>query len=169
MNATAAETTGKMRRMLAAGLVAALAAAGAACHGGSELSPTGPSSTASSTATTPAVSGTWTGTALQPNNPGGERFEYSAVLVQSGSTVSGTATTERTVGGQRYYVRHSVSGSVTGMGVEIRETGILEQRVAAGVFWCSKTAALTLGTSRQTMSGSWTAPGCLPGTIALSK
>lgn len=157
--------------MLAASLVAAVAVAGAACGKGGELSPVAPSSTSRemSQASTPAVSGTWTGTALQPNNPNGARFEYSTVLVQSGTTVSGTATTERVVGGQRYYVRQNLTGSVTGMGVELRETGIVEQHVEPGTFWCAKTATLTLDPSRRTMSGNWTAPGCLPGTISMSR
>lgn len=163
MNAMNPGTMWNARRMRSACLVATLAAASAACNGGSALSPTAPS------ASTPAVSGTWTGKATQPGGPIGETFSYTAVLVQSGTTVSGTATIEHQVGGQRYYAQQTVVGSVNGMGVDLRETGIVSQRSFPGGYWCSKTVVLTLSTSRRQMSGDWTAPGCLPGQIELSK
>lgn len=166
MNRSIAATTGNVRRRLAAGLVAAIAMAGAACSGGSDLSPTGPSS---SQASTPAVSGTWTGTLTQPGGPIGDVFTYTAALVQSGTVVSGTATTERLVNGQRYYVQHTLSGRVNGMGVELNETAIVSQQNVPGSGWCSKAVTLTLGTSRRQMTGTWSAPGCLPGAVSISK
>jgi hypothetical protein len=163
MNAMNTGTMWNPRRMRTACLVAALAAASAACNAGSDLSPTAPS------ASTPAVSGTWTGKLTQPGGPIGETFSYSAVLVQSGTTVSGTATIERQVDGQRYYAQQTVVGSVNGMGVDLRETGIVSHLSFPGVSWCSKSVVLTLSPSRRQMSGDWAAPGCLPGLVELSK
>ena len=68
------------------------------------------------------------------------------------------------------YAQMAVSGTVSGSLLTFTEGVILDQMVQSGTFWCLKTGTLTLTTgSPDTLAGSWTASGCTPGTISLTK
>ena len=106
--------------------------------------------------------GTWVGTV----NQGAKTFTFGMNLVQRGSDVNGSSRIES---GTTFAVM-SVSGTTTAKTLTYSETSIVEQDVTAGSFWCLKTGTLTLTAGPpDTIEGSWTAAGCNPGTITVSR
>lgn len=116
-----------------------------------------------------ALSGTWTGTLTQPNGPLADVFAFTLVLSQSGSTLTGRSRVEVRTGSPRYFAEYAVAGNITGDRADIVEGGIVSELSPPGGAWCMKTHALTVDASRKTLTGGWTAPGCLPGQVQVSR
>lgn len=151
-------TSTLQRLALLAGLTLTLAACGAS------NSPTSPSGT-----TTAGLGGTWKGTLTQPNGPAADIFEFTLTLTQSGNALTGRSRIEETTGTPRYFAEFSVTGSITGDRMDVVEGAVLSELPRPGLGWCIKTHALTADAARRTLTGSWTAPGCLPGQVRLSR
>lgn len=114
------------------------------------------------------VAGTWTGTLLQPGGLTGT-FDYSMQLTQNGTAVSGTTHIDIPAQTQSF-AEFAVSGtfdSATNV-LQFQELHITNQGQAAPGAWCTKSGTLQLSVSPRRLSGPWTAPGCLPGTITLN-
>lgn len=116
-----------------------------------------------------ALGGTWTGTITQPNGPLADVFTFTLVLTQSGATLTGRSRVEMRTGTPRYFAEFAVAGNVTGDRVDIAEGGVVTELSPPGGAWCMKTHVLTVDASRRTLTGNWTAPGCLPGQVQVSR
>jgi len=114
------------------------------------------------------VSGPWSGT-LQQNPPAfASDYGYGMNLTENtGGAVSGTSRIA-IIGQPQYYAVFSLTGQVSGSAFSFQETGIISQTPPPGGFWCLKSGTLSLSPNGGSLSGSWQAPGCSPGTLTLT-
>jgi hypothetical protein len=112
---------------------------------------------------------TWTGLLLQPKTSGNTQFDYSMTLTQSGAAVTGTAHAS-VLNQPQLFVNYTVSGTVSGSVLTFRELTITSQvPPMPGASWCIKEGTLTLSGDGKTLAGPWTAGGCAPGTMSLTR
>lgn len=113
------------------------------------------------------LAGTWNGTLYQEQGGLARSYGFSInITEQSGSQISGT--TRITFPGSNAYGVMSFSGTITGNLATLRESRIIEQIPPPGGYWCIKTMRLTYDGSAG-LAGPWTAGGCAPGTIQVSR
>lgn len=106
------------------------------------------------------INGTWTGTISQ----GATEYLLELSIQQNNSLLQGTANIRR----NNDFGRLSLIGYVAGSNIRIEERAILE---TSGRIWCIKTMKITYKVINQvpTIEGSWTAPGCSPGNLTLTR
>lgn len=114
------------------------------------------------------LEGTWTGSALQPDNPLIQSFGYSMVLTQAGTTLTGTS---RVTAQSVYFGDINVSGDVLNNIVGIRDGAITAQLPMPNTRWCIKNTVYQYRNvnGADTLTGSFTGPGCAPGSISVSR
>lgn len=108
----------------------------------------------------PTMSGIWRGTITQ----GDTVYSLELELTQDRSTFQGFAYISR---GDDAGVL-SLVGNVAGQNLQIEEQEVLG---TTGLNWCIKTMVMTYRMSDQgpLIEGSWTAPGCVPGNLSLTR
>jgi hypothetical protein len=122
-----------------------------------------------STSPNTGLAGKWIGASLQPKTSGNTQFDFSMDLTINGSTVTGTSHIN-VLNLPQYYADFTVTGTATATTVDITETKITAQVPPnTGGSWCLIHATLTLSTDGTTLSGPWTASGCAPGTLSLTR
>jgi hypothetical protein len=117
-----------------------------------------------------SLTGRWVGTLTQPRGPIEDVLNYGMDLVQTGNQASGTARIE-VIGQPRYFANFVVTGTIDAANVfRFQELRITSEQQVPNTRWCLKTGELQLiDGAPPRLSGGWTAPGCLPGTINLSR
>ena len=122
-----------------------------------------------STSPTTGFAGKWIGKSLQPKTSGNTEFDFSMDLAINGPAVTGTSHIN-VLNLPQYYADFTVTGTATGIAVDITETRITAQVPPnTGGSWCLIHATLTLSADGRTLSGPWTASGCAPGTLSLTR
>lgn len=122
-----------------------------------------------STSPNTGLAGKWTGASLQPKTSGNTEFDFSMDLTINGSTVTGTSHIN-VLNLPQYYADFTVTGTATATTVDITETRITAQVPPnTGGSWCLIHATLTLSSDGRTLAGPWTASGCAPGTLSLTR
>lgn len=121
----------------------------------------------SASATPPmSFTGTWTGVLYQA--AGGLRPSYQFVmeLRQDGPSISGYSTIAISDTGEFGIL--SLSGTASAQTIQFQDMSVFSQKLHVG-YWCIKAGTLVYNPDTQSLSGSWTAPGCPSGTISLRK
>ena len=113
------------------------------------------------------ISGHWKGTLTQPNGPVVPVFDFEMNLTQKNSDIFGESLIS--VPGQPYYGKIALQGKVSGNTFTFQELQIIEQNPPPGKRWCIKSGTLDFDPSNESLTGTWTAPGCLPGEIKLNR
>lgn len=110
------------------------------------------------------ISGKWRGTLSQQT--GGQGFIYEIDIEQNGAAVSGQARSRSTDG--TLSATFELSGKWDGQLLQLQE---FRQLQPAAPKWCLKFMNLTfsVGVSEAQLSGPWTAKGCDPGTLTLTR
>lgn len=115
-----------------------------------------------------ALIGTWTGSLTQQSGPLGNDFDYEVNLQAGAGGLLGTMQA-RARQNAAWLASFEGTASVQGDTVTIVETGIRTAVSPSGAFWCRKTARLVLRDSRSRMTGTWSASGCAPGTMDITR
>jgi hypothetical protein len=126
------------------------------------------SSTPTSATPPTSVTGAWTGTLIQPGGLVGA-FDYRMQLTQIDNQVSGT--THIDIPAQPQVFADFVVTGIFDPAINLlvlQETRITAQVLPPGGAWCLKSASLQFSANPRRMAGSWTSPGCPPGTINVS-
>jgi hypothetical protein len=123
-----------------------------------ESKPSSPSSAAA------RVTGVWLGTITQ----GAAVLAYRIELSASQGGLVGTTRTD-VPGPEGYFVVHTVSATLANDVLTLSDGTVTSASIPAGVFICDKTASLTLSDRDRNLAGPWVAPGCIPGTVTLTK
>jgi hypothetical protein len=117
------------------------------------------------------LTGSWVGTLLQNAGGTGSSFGYRMDLNQAtDGSVTGQTTIEVTAQPE-YRGVQTVIGQFSGSAFNFQETGLIVNNPVPGTLWCTKQGTLTLTQSQSgdTLTGSWVSPGCVPGTISLTR
>lgn len=113
------------------------------------------------------ITGDFTGTLTQPGGPTVPTFGYSMLLFEdTNGNVTGNSFIN--VPGEPYFAVFSVTGTVSNGTFNFQETGISSQDPAPGTYWCIKSGQLTVSGDGLSLTGPWSAPGCVPGTISIN-
>jgi|GEM_PF-626825 len=112
--------------------------------------------------TAQSLAGEWTGEVTQEGKA--DKFRYSITLEQTGDKVYGTSTSSNADGSGA--AKFEVGGRLEGKLLVLQEVLQLEPKNAR---WCLKHIRLQLDESQAspTLSGTWEAQGCKPGTMRL--
>ena len=110
-----------------------------------------------------SLAGEWTGEVTQEGKA--DKFRYSITLEQTGDKVYGTSTSSNADGSGA--AKFEVGGQLEGKLLVLQEVLQLEPKNAR---WCLKHIRLQLDESQAspTLSGTWEAQGCKPGTMKLA-
>lgn len=113
------------------------------------------------------LEGTWSGGLSQPNNPLIQSYGYTMTLQQSGTALTGTS---RITSGS-YFGDISVSGVVSNNSARIQDRSITSQMPPPNIRWCIKSSSYSIRNVNglDSLTGSFTASGCEPGTYSLSR
>ncbi len=125
-------------------------------------------SEAESTKEPTSVAGTWSGVLTQ--EAGGVRSTYGFLLElrQNGSNVVGYSVI--VIVETKEYGVMNVIGTVSEDSLEFHETGVLDQKRPGGRgLWCIKSGILVYDKNHLSLDGQWSAWGCPPGTIHLTR
>lgn len=107
-----------------------------------------------------AISGAWQGTVTQTSTS----FSFQTDLVQNQTRLQGVATTARNAASGTM----RLNGFVIGPYVVLQETELLTSTGSSA--WCLKTMEMTrTGSAPVTLEGTWSAVGCMPGTISMQQ
>lgn len=112
--------------------------------------------------------GRWAGSMTQQSGPLGSDFDYEVSLqIEAGGLRGTMGARSRT--NSSWMARFEGTASVQGDTVTIVESRIQNSVAPSGAFWCSKTARLVFRDARSRLTGTWTASGCSPGTMDISR
>jgi hypothetical protein len=112
------------------------------------------------------VSGEWSGRMTQPGNPQAkDGFNLVFRLSQKGASVTGTSRIE--VPQSEYFGVMTLEGTVNHDTLYIKDVAVIDEKPRTR--WCMKQAELFFNIRTNQLTGPWTAEGCSPGEIELTK
>jgi hypothetical protein len=113
----------------------------------------------------PDVTGNWHGTLTQ--EPGGITtvYRFSIAFTQQETSITGVTRIWLPDNPSEYGLM-GMSGTINNGVIHFTETSILKQKLDSNWRWCMKTADLVV--QENTLTGTWTAPDCAPGTIQVT-
>lgn len=117
------------------------------------------------------LTGEWKGQLLQPGSTTGtDDYIMTLSLTHEGERISGISRIQ--IAGTEYYGLMRVEGTLKDGALHFREKDIIEDSSPSELFrWCIKQGDLLLARGRMgdSLSGPWTSPGCVPGTVTLQR
>ncbi len=112
------------------------------------------------------VAGEWNGRMIQPEGPRGQDgYSLTLLLNQKDSVVTGTSRID--IPRTEYFALMKLEGTMKDDTLYFKEVAILDEK--ARTRWCLKEGALRLDKDARRLAGSWTAEGCTPGEIDVTK
>jgi hypothetical protein len=112
------------------------------------------------------VSGEWSGKMTQPGNPqANDGFNLVFRLGQKGASVTGTSRIE--VPHSEYFGVITLEGTVRHDTLYVKDIAVIDEKPRTR--WCMKEAVLFFDRKTNRLTGPWTAEGCSPGEIELSR